>query len=106
MTDTVEAPTQTLEELAESLNGWEELAVQQKFGFQIDDFEEQGTLGIRALAFVEFKREGAKDPAAYKSAMDLTLRELIDRYPEMKDDDEVPDPMATLELEDDGPGKD
>lgn len=85
-----------LEELAESLNGWEELAVQKQFGFSIDDFENQGTLGIRALSFVEFKRDGAKDPAAYKSAMDLTMRELIDRYPEM-DEDTVPDPMATLE---------
>lgn len=86
----------TLEELAESLNGWEELAVVKAFGFTIDDFENQGTLGIRALAFVEFKRDGAKDPAAHKAAMDLSISELVSRYPEMNED-EVPDPMATLE---------
>jgi hypothetical protein len=90
------AAESTLNDLAESLNGWEELAVVKAFGFQIDDFENQGTQGIRALAFVEFKREGQKDTAAYKAAMDLTLRELIDRYPEMAED-ETPDPMATLE---------
>lgn len=85
----------TLEDLAESLNGFDEIAVQKAFGFNIDDFENQGTLGIRALVFVEFRREGEKDPAAYKRAMDLTMRDLIDRYPEMAEDD-VPDPMATL----------
>lgn len=88
--------THTLEELAESLNGWEELAVVKAFGFTIDDFENQGTLGIRALAFIEFKREGAKDPAAHKAAMDLSVRELVDRYPEMNED-AVPDPMASIE---------
>ena len=85
----------TLEELAESLNGFDEIAVQRSFGFSIDDFENQGTLGIRALVFVEFRREGDNDKTAYQRAMDLTMRELIDRYPEMAEDD-VPDPMATL----------
>lgn len=89
-----------LEELAESLNGWEEIAVQKTFGFSIDKFEEHGTIGIRALAYVELKREGANDKAAHKAAMDLTLRELVERYPEM-DEDNVPDPMATLR-EDEG----
>lgn len=101
MTETTE-DRMGLEELAESLNGWEELAVQKTFGFSIDTFEDHGTLGIRALAFVEFKREGQKDTAAHKSAMDLRLRELIERYPEMNEDKPA-DPMAGLE--DDGPGK-
>lgn len=88
--------TNRLEELAESLNGWEELAVQKAFGFNIDDFENQGTLGIRALAFVEFKREGQKDAAAHRAAMDLSVRALIDRYPEMAED-AAADPMAGIE---------
>lgn len=93
----------TLNDLAESLNGWEEIAVVKSFGFQIDDFEEHGTLGIRALAFVEFKREGQKDTAAHKAAMDLTMRELINRYPEMDaDTDGVPDPMASIDGDDSG----
>lgn len=97
MTETTE-DRMGLEELAESLNGWEEIAVQKTFGFSIDDFENQGTLGIRALAFVEIKREGNNDKAAHQAAMDLTLRQLIDRYPEM-DEDKTADPMATLEDE-------
>lgn len=87
-----------LEELAESLNGWEELAVQKMFGFSIDKFEEHGTLGIRALAYVEIKREGTNDKVAHQAAMDLTLRQLVERYPEM-DEDNVPDPMATLQAD-------
>ena len=90
----------SLEDLAESLNGWEELAVEKNFGFSMDKFEDHGTIGIRALAFVEFKRDGMKDTAAHKAAMDLALRELIDRYPEMKDDpDQAANPMAGLEDE-------
>ena len=88
--------TRKLEELAESLNGWEEIAVVKAFGFTIDDFENQGTLGIRALAFVELKREGQKDAAAHQAAMDLSIRDLVSRYPEMNSD-EAPDPMATLD---------
>lgn len=90
-----------LEELAESLNGWEELAVQKSFGFSIDKFEEHGTIGIRALAYIELKREGANDNVAKHAAMDLTLRQLVERYPEMNEDEAVPDPMATLR-EDEG----
>lgn len=113
MTETTE-DRMSLNDLAESLNGWEELAVQKTFGFSIADFENQGTLGIRALAFVEFKREaetdasstaklrGNKDAAAHKAAMDLTLGELIARYPEMNEDDPA-DPMAGIK--DDAPGK-
>lgn len=93
-----------LEALAESLNGWEELAVQKAFGFSIDEFENHGTLGIRALAFVEIRREdsetlpSAKDAKAYKAAMDLSLRDLVDRYPEMSEDpDEVVNPMKGIE---------
>lgn len=97
MTENAEA-RMGLEDLAESLNGWEEIAVQKMFGFSIDSFEDQGTLGIRALVFVEFKREGMKDPQAHKAALDLTMRELIDRYPEMaEDNDEVPNPMASID---------
>lgn len=97
MTETTEtAERMPLDELAESLNGWEELAVQKQFGFSIDKFEEHGTIGIRALAYIEFKREGQKDAAAHKAAMDLTLRELVDRYPEMDKDDDPADPMAGI----------
>lgn len=99
MTETTE-DRMSLNDLAESLNGWEEIAVQKQFGFSIDKFEDHGTIGIRALAYVEFKRAGDNDKAAHKAAMDLTLRELVDRYPEMNEDDEA-NPMAGIK--DDGP---
>lgn len=89
-----------LDELAESLNGFEELAVQKAFGFSLDQLEGQGTIAVRAFAFVEFKRDGQKDPAAYKAAMEMTLRELTDRYPELAEDDAA-NPMAGIK--DDGP---
>jgi hypothetical protein len=89
-----------LDELAESLNGFEELAIQKAFGLTLDHLEEQGTIAVRAFAFIEFKREGQKDAAAHKAAMEMTLRELTDRYPELAEDDAA-NPMAGIK--DDGP---
>lgn len=93
----------TLKAISDSIDGWEEIAIRQKFGFNIDDLENQGSIGIRAIAFVELKREGQKDAAAHKAVMDLTMRELIDRYPEMETAaDGVPDPMAAIDGDDSG----
>lgn len=90
-----------LDELAESLNGWEEIAIRKTFGFSFDQLEEQGTIAVRALAFIELKREGVKDSVAHKQVMDWSLRELVDRYPEMNED-EPADPMASIREDEPG----
>jgi hypothetical protein len=100
MTDTTDR--MPLDELAESLTGWEELALHKAFGFSVAELEDHGTLGIRSLAFVELKREGMKDSAAHKAAMDMTLRDLIARYPEMEENPD--DPMASIRKDEAGEG--
>lgn len=96
MSETTDRPG--LEELAESMNGFEEIAVQKSFGLSVEQLE--GTIAARAFVFVELKRGGAKDAAAYKESMEMTLRGLTERFPEMNED-KTADPMAGIR-EDEG----
>lgn len=69
-----------VEELASSLNGFEELAIVKAFGFQMQEFDSHGTMGARALLFIAKKREGAKDSEAYKAAMTVPQKELMELF--------------------------
>ena len=47
---------QTAEEFAESLNGFEEIAIRKQFGHEIDDLP--GSMGGRAMVFTHLVRTG------------------------------------------------
>lgn len=64
----------TANEMFESLTGFEEIAVERKFGATVEGLAEGKPLRLlRALSFVQFKRDGLDDTKAYNAAMDMTL---------------------------------
>lgn len=65
-----------------SLNGFDEIAVAARFGMSLAEI--RGTDGIalgRALAFVQYRREGMNDHDAHEACLGLTLRQVVDYFP-------------------------
>lgn len=75
-------PNMTLDEMVESLTGYDELAIEKHFdGFDIYAHgETKGIRAMRALAFVQFRRDGQTDRDAVKTAQELSFKELKDRF--------------------------
>jgi hypothetical protein len=69
MTGKIESETFT-----RTLTGFDEVAIRKMFGASFDVLE--GTLNPRALLFVQLRRDGAKDPDAFRSAMEIMLGDL------------------------------
>lgn len=74
---------QTTEELADSLTGFDEIAIKKAFGVPISALspDQKGQGGdvfqfLRALIFVHRRREGENDITAYNSAQNLRTAEL------------------------------
>lgn len=88
----------TIEELAESLTGFEELAIKAHFDQDLSDIK-SGTMMLRALVFTQRVRGGEKAAEAKKYAMGLPIKALPDLF---ADDDEVtPDEPTTAAGKDD-----
>lgn len=77
----------TLEEALNSLTGWEEQAIKQKFHADFMDLKNTAT--VRALVFVQFKREGHDDNTAWKLAQDLTVGQCDARFDTSEEEDET-----------------
>ena len=63
-----------------SLNGWEEIAIKKAFGHEISGNDLSGTMRIRALFFVLRKREGDNDMTARQAAFDASLSLIQSRF--------------------------
>lgn len=76
----------TANEVFESLTGYEEIAVEKRFGAGVETLADGKPLRLlRALAFVQIKREGSDDAKAYDAAMNLTLAEAQNRFEDDRD---------------------
>lgn len=92
----------TISEMASTLNGFDELAIKKEFRqsyYTLAD-DETGDRGLllRTLVFVHLRREGAKDPAAYRQAMELTQLELGEYFadePEGEGGDDLPEGLRS-----------
>lgn len=89
--------TLTIDDMVESLTGHEENDIEGRFGFDPTTLlETKATMGLRALVYVLAKRDlteqDVKDPGgkAYKHAMDFTLKQVGDFFP-----DEVEEPVPS-----------
>lgn len=91
----------TVEQMAETLTGFDEIAIGQFFG--ADPTKLKGTMGPRSLVFVQLRREGAADGDAFKQSMNMPLKEVMGSFA-----DEEPDETEVEDIDDliDGPGKD
>ena len=65
-------------EMTESLTGFDEIAIEQQFRRPLEDLSNTGT--VRALAFVQFRRDGLDDKAAHEKAMGATFGALDDMF--------------------------
>ena len=89
--------TLTVDEVTDSLTGFEEIAVEQKFGLDPNALlNEKPIRGMRALATVlvarDLRKNDVKDPdgKAYKHVMGMTLKQVGDFFPDA-DAEPVPD---------------
>lgn len=77
------------EDYLQTLNGFDEIAVAKAFGAKPFELSETDAMGLlRALYFVAKRREGLEDKAAKQAAMEATIREVNDFFPE-----DEPEPM-------------
>lgn len=64
--------------LFESMTGFDEIAIERMFGKSADVMRNSGaeTLLLRSLVFVAYRREGLKDPEAFKKVMNAPMKEI------------------------------
>lgn len=84
----------TTEEMFESLTGFDEIAISNHFGGEVMDLSENKPMTfIRALVFVQERRNGSKDSDAKQKAMELTVKEITNYFTE--DDEPMPEEPVT-----------
>lgn len=108
MTEQVQDQEQraSLQEVVESLTGFDEIAIEQAFGAGIVTLlDTKATMATRALVFIQRKRDGMKDPEARKAAMEMRLGDVQDlfRDDDEQDDAEVPEPVTETGKDDGQP---
>lgn len=83
----------TAEEVFDSLNGFDEIAIRKVFGATVLDLSNSDRLMFaRSLVFTVKRREGLSDKDAHKATLEMTIKEVGDFFPE-----------APLEVDPDAP---
>jgi len=77
--------------LAESLNGFDEIAIEGRFGISFWKAAQDPGKAMRMLLFTQFRRDGQKDTDAYRSVMMLPAGEVIARFREGEADPDTDD---------------
>lgn len=72
-----------LEEVAESVTGFDEIAIDKQFGTSLYEMK---ALAPRALLFVHLRRHDLPDATAYRTVMEMTLKSVMSHF---ETDDEV-----------------
>lgn len=67
------------DEVFESLNGFDEIAIEKAFG-EVTSLKDKPMMFLRALLFIETRREGKKDNEAKQVAMNATMKQLTDYF--------------------------
>ncbi len=65
-----------------TLTGFDEIAIAARFGEKLSAIRASDGLTLgRALAFVEYRRQGLNDKEAHDACLGLTLRQVVDYFP-------------------------
>ena len=81
-----EAEKINLTELSETLNGFDQVAIRQRFHERFDQLAEDPLMFARALYFVHLRREnvraglGHRDQEAFQASMDMPTKDLNDLF--------------------------
>lgn len=73
------------------LNGFDEIAIASRFGEKVATLRNDPIALGRALAFVQYRRDGLNDVTAHEAALGLTIREVVEFFPPEADDDQADD---------------
>lgn len=83
------ASEMTVEEMTESLTGFEEIGIQKQFGQDLMEMERTPVRMIRSLVMIDIaRRDEVNHVEAYKRAMDMTMKQVMAHFA----DDEEPMP--------------
>lgn len=90
-----------IQELAESLNGYDQIAIRLFFHERIDTLGEDGIMMMRAMLFVSLRRgdSALKDKESFERAMSLPLSELTELFDQGDGSVDPEDESATAELD-------
>lgn len=83
-------PTITAKETLESLNGFDEIAIEKAFGKEFDDLGGRAT--VRALIFIQRKRAGDNDKDAKTFALSVPMGQLDDHFAKPAEEVDEDDP--------------
>lgn len=72
----------TAEDFFRTINGFDEIAIARTWGADIADLRKKPFTFMRALVFVDFRRQGRNDNEAHQDALSLTVGELEDYFAE------------------------
>jgi hypothetical protein len=79
---------QSAEDLIRSMTGFEEIAIERRFGKDLEKLGES-MMSLRAMAFVMVRREnGGDDTAAYNTVMGMPLDGITDMFADEPDEDD------------------
>lgn len=92
--------TTSADDLFMSLNGFDEIGIAKAFDADVFALKKKPFMFLRALVFVDQKRNGANHEEAKKAALLLTIDELNDYFPE-HEDEVMPDEPETEAGKDD-----
>lgn len=77
----------TADEFLESMNGFDEIAIEQRFGDDVLNLaQKQPTRFTRALVFVLLRRDGKSDAEAYQSVMEMGLGAVQNYFADEEDE--------------------
>lgn len=86
--------------VANSVTGYDEIAIQQRFGMTLQDAGQNGSMFVRVLYFVHLKHEGGlKDSDAHKSVMEMTIGELDEKFDKSGASTDDPDAIEDRDKE-------
>lgn len=86
-----------LQELSETLNGYDQLAIRARFHERFDQLAEDPLMFARAMYFIHLRRtSGQKDSESFNQAMGLTMKALNEMFDSGEDDDVDPEDESAV----------
>lgn len=76
----------TAEDFFKSITGFDEIAIQKTFGTSFVDLRNDQFRFLRALVFVDLRRDGKKDAEAYTEVMNLGIGQVDAWFAEAADE--------------------
>ena len=86
-----------IEEMVDSLTGFDQIAIRQRFNERFDSLAEDPIMLTRGIYFVQLRRDGEKDADAFNQAMTIPFGELQGKFTQSEDAVDPEDESAIVE---------